>query len=104
MRDLNKMIDDETRGLMINTAKQKKKILLSRDYLALIKFKQLCVAKELRTPPPNKIAGRRYLWESKYKDMIDPLSPGKPMNYIASKCSSAGSVGDSTTMLNCEST
>ena len=41
MRDLNKMIDDETRGLMINTAKQKKKILLSRDYLALIEFKHI---------------------------------------------------------------
>ena len=65
MRDSNKIVDDETRGLMMNTAKQKKKILLSRDYLALIKFKRLCVAEELSTPPPNKIAGRRNLWETK---------------------------------------
>ena len=36
--------------------------------------------------------------------MIDPLSPRKPMDYVTSKRSSAGSVDDSTTVLNCEST
>ena len=81
MKDLNKIIDDETRALMMNTAKQKQKLLLSRDYLALIKFKQLCVAEEDRIPPPNKIAERRTTWKEKYENMPDPLTPRKPLNY-----------------------
>ena len=36
--------------------------------------------------------------------MIDPLSPRKPMNQITSKHIKEGSVGDSTTVLNGEST
>ena len=102
MKYLKKIIDDETRALVVNTAKQKEKILLSHNYLALIKFKQLCVTEELCTAPPNKIAERRTLWETKYKITIDSLTFRKPMNYITLKHSTAGSISDSTTVLNGE--
>ena len=61
------------------------------------------MVKELQTPPPTKIAGRRNLWETKYKDTIDPLSPRMPINYITSKCRNEGNVDESTTSLICES-
>ena len=43
------------------------------------------------------------MWETKYKNMIDPLSPRMPINYITSKRSNEGNVGESTTSLICES-
>ena len=44
------------------------------------------------------------MWETKYKRIIDPLTPRKPMNYITSKHNTAGSICDSITMLNSEHT
>ena len=77
---------------MLIDAKQKKKLLLSSDYLALIKFKQLRVAEEVRVVPPTKINERKTLWETKYKGMLDPLMPKKPMNHSTAGSGSATSL------------
>jgi len=59
------------------------------DYLALIRFKQLRVAEEPRTAPPNdtntdtNTAALRTLWETTYQHAMDPEPPTKPPYYKA---------------------
>ena len=43
MKYLNKVVNPNTRKSLLNTARKEKKLMLTRDYLDLIKFKQLCL-------------------------------------------------------------
>ena len=60
-------------------AKKEKKWLMNTDYLALIKFKQLRIAKEERRKIPTSIDGRREAWKSLYSGWLDPVEPTKPV-------------------------
>ena len=75
---LNKIGSSSTRAKMLNDAKKEGKLMLTRDYLSLLKFKQLCVSEQENVLPPNKVADRRLAWEGKYKHMANPLTPPKP--------------------------
>ena len=58
--------------------------MLTRDYLALIKHRQLCLEEDQPVVPPNKIDDQRSAWITKYKLMRNPLTPREPLNYSKS--------------------
>jgi hypothetical protein len=53
--------------------------LLSEDYVALIKYKQLSMTTRPKIPP--SLDARKVAWDSTYFAMNDPTPPVKPANF-----------------------
>ena len=81
MKDLSKKVNPKMRKSFLNSARKEKKLMLTKDYLSLIKLKQLCLEEDQRVVVPNKIDARKLTWNIKYKTRANPLIPQKAMDY-----------------------
>ena len=73
----------KTRKAILKTAKRDKQLLLSKDYLALILFKQMSMCQSKVTKPPKTIHERENQWFTRYKRLPNPEEPNMPDNYTA---------------------
>jgi hypothetical protein len=68
------------RRKIIAGLRKEKYWLLSEDYVALIKYKQLSMTTRPKIPP--SLDARQVAWDSTYFAMNDPTPPVKPANFV----------------------
>jgi len=90
LQQIDSAPDEKTRKAILKTAKRDKQLLLSKDYLALILFKQMSMCQSKVTKPPKTIHDREDQWFTRYKKLPNPEEPEMPDNYTAIESEESG--------------
>ena len=90
LKEIDSTPDEKTRKAILKTAKRDKQLLLSKDYLALILFKQMSMCQSKVTKPPKTIHDREDQWFTRYKKLPNPEEPEMPDNYTGIESEESG--------------